>query len=156
MSPQTRSIPATPAQSDSPRDPSHAKRRSSRPASSIVSMRRATAKYRARSLPTISTYRARIKAEEDLAEQARVRAREASKKYRQTHAAQLAHRQRIVRMEAYERKHGHHAWLARYEKLQAQRAEAQELQEMRRHEEEFRRMDEAAERRRQAQAEGRV
>ncbi|KAJ6456358.1 hypothetical protein C8R47DRAFT_1227898 [Mycena vitilis] len=84
---------------------------------------------------------ARIKAEEDLAEQAKVRAREASKKYRQTHAAQLAHRQRIIRMEAYERKHDHRAWLARYEKLQAQRAEAQEMEEMRRHEEEFRRID---------------
>ncbi|KAJ7655777.1 hypothetical protein DFH06DRAFT_1329212 [Mycena polygramma] len=99
----------------------------------------------------MARYRARIKAEEGLAEQARVRAREASKKYRQTHAAQLAHRQRIVRMEAYERKHGHRAWLARYEKLQAQRAEAQELQEMRRHEEEFRRIDEEAERRRRAE-----
>ncbi|KAJ7601901.1 hypothetical protein DFH06DRAFT_1351895 [Mycena polygramma] len=79
---------------------------------------------------------------EELAEEARARAREASKRYRETHAAQLAHRQRIVRMEAYERKHGHRAWLARYEKLQAQRAAAQEMEEMRRHEEEFRRIDE--------------
>jgi hypothetical protein len=42
---------------------------------------------------------------------------------------------------AYERKHGHRAWLQRYEKLEAQRAEARELEELRRYQEEFRRMD---------------
>ncbi|KAJ7663780.1 hypothetical protein DFH06DRAFT_1128167 [Mycena polygramma] len=99
-------------------------------------------KLREEARERMARYRARIKASEELAEEARARAREASKRYRETHAAQLAHRQRIVRMEAYERKHGHRAWLARYEKLQAQRAAAQEMEEMRRHEEEFRRIDE--------------
>ncbi|KAJ7680853.1 hypothetical protein DFH06DRAFT_1315587 [Mycena polygramma] len=96
-------------------------------------------------------HRARVKAQEDLAEAARARARQASKKYRETHAAQLAHRQRIVRMEAYERKHGHRAWLARYEKLQAQREAARELEEMQRYEEEFRRRDAEAGRRSEVQ-----
>ncbi|KAJ7816805.1 hypothetical protein B0H13DRAFT_1923355 [Mycena leptocephala] len=67
-------------------------------------------------------HRARVKAQEETAEEARSRARQASQKYRRKHADRLAHRQRIVRMEAYQRKHGHRAWLERYEKLEAQRA----------------------------------
>ncbi|KAJ7911938.1 hypothetical protein B0H13DRAFT_1875284 [Mycena leptocephala] len=95
----------------------------------------------------MARHRERVHAEEGLAEEARCQARVASKKYREKHAATLAHRQRIVRMQAYERKHGHRAWLERYQKLEAQRAEARELEELRRYQEEFRRHDEEYERR---------
>ncbi|KAJ7890040.1 hypothetical protein B0H13DRAFT_1887748 [Mycena leptocephala] len=94
-----------------------------------------------------SLHREQLRDQGELAEEARSRARQASKKYREKHAATVAHRQRIVRMEAYQRKHGHRAWLERYEKLQAQRAEARELEELRRYEEEFRLRDEETQRR---------
>jgi hypothetical protein len=55
----------------------------------------------------------------------------------------------LIFFRAYECKHGHRAWLERYEKLQAQHAEARELEEMRRYQEEFRRKDEAEARRRE-------
>lgn len=35
---------------------------------------------------------------------------------------------------AYGKKHGHHAWLERYQQLETRRAEAEELAEYRRHE----------------------
>ncbi|KAJ7738291.1 hypothetical protein B0H14DRAFT_3516067 [Mycena olivaceomarginata] len=54
------------------------------------------------------------------------RAREASRKHREKNAAALAHRQRILRLEAYDRKHGHHAWLERHNLCEERRAAAQE------------------------------
>ncbi|KAJ7178666.1 hypothetical protein C8R43DRAFT_1118038 [Mycena crocata] len=75
----------------------------------------------------------------DLAAEARARARETSKRYRQKHADVLAHRQRIARMNAFEKKHGPRAWLERANKLQQQREEAQELEDWRRYEEVYQR-----------------
>ncbi|KAJ7352107.1 hypothetical protein DFH08DRAFT_805388 [Mycena albidolilacea] len=54
------------------------------------------------------------------------RAREASRKHREKNAAALAHRQRILRLKAYDRKHGHHAWLERHNLREERRAAAQE------------------------------
>ncbi|KAJ7825525.1 hypothetical protein B0H13DRAFT_2374919 [Mycena leptocephala] len=146
---QTRSEPASPG------EPQTAKATTQRAASTTITRRRASAKYRARNEEELrekarermARLRARRQVEPDLVEKARSSARAASRKYREKHAACLAHRQRILRMEAYERKHGHRAWLQRYEKLEVQRAEARELEELRRYQEEFRRMDAEREKR---------
>ncbi|KAJ7018788.1 hypothetical protein C8F04DRAFT_1198460 [Mycena alexandri] len=71
------------------------------------------------------------------AEEARARARAASRTYRERHASALAHRQRIIRMEAYGKKYGHRAWLERRQQLEARRAEAQERTDFARYEAEY-------------------
>ncbi|KAJ7831427.1 hypothetical protein B0H13DRAFT_1915451 [Mycena leptocephala] len=83
----------------------------------------------------MAKHRERINQQEDLAAVSRARAREASRAFRQRNAANLAHRQRIIRMEAYGKKHGHRAWLQRQQLLEERRAEAQELADYRRHQE---------------------
>ncbi|KAJ7805129.1 hypothetical protein B0H14DRAFT_2611606 [Mycena olivaceomarginata] len=54
------------------------------------------------------------------------RAREASRKHRKKNAAALAHRQRILRLKAYDRKHKHHAWLEHHNLREERCAAAQE------------------------------
>ncbi|KAJ7630164.1 hypothetical protein FB45DRAFT_1027397 [Roridomyces roridus] len=85
-------------------------------------------------------HREKISEAPELLEAQRARAREASRKYRASHADTLAHRQRIRRMSAFEKKHGHKAWADRCEKLERQRREAAE-EEMRKYAEEFRRRE---------------
>ncbi|KAJ7860927.1 hypothetical protein B0H13DRAFT_2355300 [Mycena leptocephala] len=113
-------------------EPQTAKATTQRAASTTIARRRASAKYWARNEEELREKKALILTGYATLPKARAR---------------LAHRQRILRMEAYERKHGHRAWLQRYEKLEAQRAEARELEELRRYQEEFRCMDAEREKR---------
>ncbi|KAJ7713792.1 hypothetical protein B0H16DRAFT_1743016 [Mycena metata] len=78
-----------------------------------------------------------VRNDEARAEEARTRAREASRTYRKRHALALAHRQRIIRIEAYGKKHGPDAWLKRRRELDARRAEAQERADWARYEAEY-------------------
>ncbi|KAJ7643846.1 hypothetical protein FB45DRAFT_1020665 [Roridomyces roridus] len=72
-------------------------------------------------------------------EKQRARECESSRKYRQSHSSALAHRQRIRRMDAFEKKHGHVAWSERCAKLEVQRRVAAEDEEWRLYEAELRR-----------------
>ncbi|KAJ7484054.1 hypothetical protein B0H11DRAFT_1914534 [Mycena galericulata] len=118
-----------------------------RPESTKVSRRRASAKYRERNADELrekarermAKVRQRNSEDVSLADAARARAREDSKKYREKHADALAHRKRIMRMDAFEKKHGHHAWAERQKKIEDQRREAQELEEWRGYEEQYQR-----------------
>ncbi|KAJ7626014.1 hypothetical protein FB45DRAFT_1030331 [Roridomyces roridus] len=93
-------------------------------------------------LRTISfSHREKVCQDPDLLEKERARAREASRKYRASHADTLAHKQRI--RPPSRKKHGHRAWLERSEKLKAHRREAAEQEEWRRYEEEFRQRERA-------------
>ncbi|KAJ7650266.1 hypothetical protein FB45DRAFT_1017658 [Roridomyces roridus] len=114
----------------------------------MLARRNASAKYRGRNEEELRE-KARIRMQlcvtvaetPELQEDARARARESSRKYRASHAAALAHRQRIRRMDAYEKKHGHKAWLERSEKLETQRRAAAEEEEWRVYEVELRRRE---------------
>ncbi|KAJ7753861.1 hypothetical protein B0H16DRAFT_1723052 [Mycena metata] len=79
----------------------------------------------------------RVSADEKSAEEFRARARAASRTYREKHAGALAHRQQMIRIEVYGRKHGHHAWLERHQQLETRRAEAQERADWARYEAEY-------------------
>ncbi|KAJ7923565.1 hypothetical protein B0H13DRAFT_2316277 [Mycena leptocephala] len=98
----------------------------------MAARRLASARYRKK-------HRARVKEQDELAEDFRARARAASRTFRAKNAKTLAHRQRIIRLEAYGKKHGHHAWLERHQLQEQRRAEAQELEEDRQREAEIRR-----------------
>ncbi|KAF8134660.1 hypothetical protein K438DRAFT_1997696 [Mycena galopus ATCC 62051] len=74
-----------------------------------------------------SSHRDKVLQQDDLADDFRARAREASRRFRQKNGTSLAHRQCIIRLGAYEKKHGHRAWLARQKELQERREAAQEL-----------------------------
>ncbi|KAJ7875566.1 hypothetical protein B0H14DRAFT_2568713 [Mycena olivaceomarginata] len=116
-------------------------------AATMAARRQASARYRQKNLDEeqdkarerMAKLRQRVNKDESLAEEFYTRTRKASRTFRQRHADTLAHRQRIIRMEAYGKKHGHRAWLERRQQLEARRAEAQELEEFRRHEAETRR-----------------
>ncbi|KAF8195982.1 hypothetical protein K438DRAFT_1760816 [Mycena galopus ATCC 62051] len=84
-----------------------------------------------------SSHREKVFEQDDLADEFRARAREASRQFRQKNGASLAHRQRIIRMGAYEKKHGHRAWLARQNQLEECREAAQELADYHRREAEL-------------------
>ncbi|KAJ7650547.1 hypothetical protein FB45DRAFT_1017945 [Roridomyces roridus] len=120
-----------------------------RTATTKLARRRASTKYRQNNLEDLrekargrmERLRERIAQEPEMLEVQRARAREASRKYRASHADVLAHRQRIRRMSAFEKKHGHKAWADRCEKLEAQRREAVEEEEMRKYAEEFQRRE---------------
>ncbi|KAJ7842738.1 hypothetical protein B0H13DRAFT_1909696 [Mycena leptocephala] len=131
-------------------------------AATMAARRQASARYRQKNLEEerekarehMAKLRQQVNEDENLAEQSRARARVASHTFRQKHAANLAHRQRIIHMEyalldlgwccvnsvfrAYGKKHGHHAWLERYQQLETRHAEAEELAEYHRHEAEAR------------------
>ncbi|KAJ7678298.1 hypothetical protein DFH06DRAFT_1317080 [Mycena polygramma] len=107
----------------------------------MAARRQASARYREKNLEEerdkarmrMARLRERINEQEELVEDFRERARQASAK----HAGTIAHHHRILRLEAYKKKHGHHAWLERRQQLEARRAEAQEREDMKRYEEEF-------------------
>ncbi|KAJ7671112.1 hypothetical protein B0H14DRAFT_3538270 [Mycena olivaceomarginata] len=98
--------------------------------------RQAQARYREKNLEEerekarerMARYRKKVLTQEDSGAAAAFleRAGEASRKHRQKNAAALAHRQRIIRLEAYNRKHGHHAWLKRHNLQADRRAQAEE------------------------------
>ncbi|KAJ7895836.1 hypothetical protein B0H13DRAFT_2338609 [Mycena leptocephala] len=116
----------------------------------MAARRQASARYRQKNLEEerdkarerMARHRERMRetANSDLTEGFRARARAASRTFREKHAKNLAHRQRIIRMEAYGKKHGHHAWLERHQLLEQRCAEAQEREEDRQREEEMRRI----------------
>ncbi|KAJ7430095.1 hypothetical protein B0H11DRAFT_2264329 [Mycena galericulata] len=118
-----------------------------RPAATVISRRRASAKYRERNADELrekarqcmARLRQRRMEDVNLATTARAWACEDSRKYREKHADALAHRKRVARMEAFEKKHGHHAWAERQKKWEDQRREAQELEEERGYEEQYQR-----------------
>ncbi|KAJ7911145.1 hypothetical protein B0H13DRAFT_2328586 [Mycena leptocephala] len=114
----------------------------------MAARRQASARYREKNLEEerdkarerMARHRARVKGQDELAEEFRARARAASRTFRAKNAKNLAHRQRIIRMEAYGKKHGHRAWLERQQLQEERRAEARELEEDRKREEELRRI----------------
>ncbi|KAJ7605001.1 hypothetical protein FB45DRAFT_1042839 [Roridomyces roridus] len=79
--------------------------------------------------PILSRLRDKRKDDLEDLEEHHARARESSRKYRQAHSSALAHRQRIRRMDAFEKKHGHVAWSERSAKLEEQRRVAAEEEE---------------------------
>ncbi|KAJ7934384.1 hypothetical protein B0H13DRAFT_2305802 [Mycena leptocephala] len=114
----------------------------------MAARRQASARYRDKNLEEergkarffidfILRHRERVKQQQDLAEESRARARIASRTFRKKHADKLAHRQRIVRMEAYGQKHGPRAWLERRTLMEERRAQAEDLAEDRRREAEL-------------------
>ncbi|KAF8197637.1 hypothetical protein K438DRAFT_1759777 [Mycena galopus ATCC 62051] len=84
-----------------------------------------------------SSHREKVFEQDDLADEFRARAREASCRFRQKNGASLAHHQRKICMGAYEKKHGHRAWLARQNPLEERREAAQELADYHRREAEL-------------------
>ncbi|KAJ7822555.1 hypothetical protein B0H14DRAFT_3470685 [Mycena olivaceomarginata] len=123
-------------------------------AATMAARRQTSARYRQRNLEEerekarecMARHRQKIQDDEDLAREFRARACEASKTYRHRNAAMLAHRQRIIRMEAFNKKHGHRAWLERCTQLEERRAAAQELEEDLHQREELRRIEKEFER----------
>ncbi|KAJ7436526.1 hypothetical protein B0H11DRAFT_1936708 [Mycena galericulata] len=114
-----------------------------RPESTKVSRRRASAKYRERNADEL-----REKARERMAKSPSILTIHPpilimfvgyANATARTHADALAHRKRIMRMDAFEKKHGHHAWAERQKKIEDQRREAQELEEWRGYEEQYQR-----------------
>ncbi|KAJ7795405.1 hypothetical protein B0H14DRAFT_3495942 [Mycena olivaceomarginata] len=75
----------------------------------MAARRQASARYReknleeerekARTNPLRFSYLEKIREQDDLAEDTRARAREASRRFRHNHGPALAHRQRILQME---------------------------------------------------------
>ncbi|KAK7007319.1 hypothetical protein R3P38DRAFT_3212299 [Favolaschia claudopus] len=129
-------------------DSSNSKTRS---VSTLAAQRAASARYRAK-----NSERLREEAQERMsrlratrgdsgrgAEDARTRARAASRKFRQRHAQELAEAQRIRRMSEYKAKHGSAAWEDRWIKIQTQRRAAQEEAELCQYREQWRREDAA-------------
>ncbi|KAJ7887326.1 hypothetical protein B0H14DRAFT_3430814 [Mycena olivaceomarginata] len=117
------------SKAESPSKGNHTKTLS---AATMAARRQASARYRERNLEQerekarVRMARERVLEDPALAADFRARSCEASRKFRAKNTAGLAHRQRIIRLEAYSRKHGHHAWLKRQNLLEARRAEAQE------------------------------
>ncbi|KAJ7030835.1 hypothetical protein C8F04DRAFT_1263520 [Mycena alexandri] len=111
----------------------------------MAARRQASARYRDKNLEKerekarerMARLRERVNEQPELADEFRARARAASKTFRAKHADNLAHRQRIARMEAYGTKHGPRAWLERRQQLEARRAEAQERADFARYEAEY-------------------
>ncbi|KAF8139328.1 hypothetical protein K438DRAFT_1785799 [Mycena galopus ATCC 62051] len=74
-------------------------------------------------------HRAAVSQDTDRLDEFRARAREASRRFREKNGPALAHRQQVIRLQAYEKKHGHRAWLERYNLQEERRAEEQEREE---------------------------
>ncbi|KAJ7767063.1 hypothetical protein B0H14DRAFT_2633125 [Mycena olivaceomarginata] len=119
-------------------------------AATMAARHQASARYRQKNLDEerdkarerMAKLRQRVNKDESLAEEFRARAREASRTFRQRHADTLAHRQRIIRMEYCSGPMARSTGIERGwngQQLEARRAEAQELEEFRRHEAETRR-----------------
>ncbi|KAJ7318373.1 hypothetical protein DFH08DRAFT_971437 [Mycena albidolilacea] len=102
------------SKAESPSKGNHTKTLS---AATMAARRQASARYRERE---------RVLEDPALAADFRARSCEASCKFRAKNTAGLAHRQRIIRLEAYSRNHGHHAWLKHQNLLEERHAEAQE------------------------------
>ncbi|KAJ7850176.1 hypothetical protein B0H14DRAFT_3452100 [Mycena olivaceomarginata] len=104
----------------------------------MAARRQASARYREKNLEEeqekararMARLREKVMQEDDLAEDFRARAREATNLTYGMNASALAHRQRIIRMEAFGKKHGHHAWLERHNLREERRAEAREHEEL--------------------------
>ncbi|KAJ7357931.1 hypothetical protein DFH08DRAFT_801806 [Mycena albidolilacea] len=77
----------------------------------------------------MARHREKILEQGEQAEEFRARAREASRRFRQKNAKNLAHRQRILRLEAYGKKHRPRAWLERRKLLDECRADAEAVAE---------------------------
>ncbi|KAJ7834837.1 hypothetical protein B0H13DRAFT_1913885 [Mycena leptocephala] len=142
--PQKTSSKATkPSNNTGPQTLEKPQGKKTRSPATMAARRQASARYRQKNLEEerdkarerMAKHRERINQQEDLAAVSRARAREASRAFRQRNATTLAHRQRIIRMEAYGKKHGHRAWLQRQQLLEERRAEAQELADYHRHQE---------------------
>ncbi|KAJ7300381.1 hypothetical protein DFH08DRAFT_825272 [Mycena albidolilacea] len=146
---QTAETPPTTLKQSAPRKPSKAV---SRTAATMTARRQAQARYRQKNLEEerekarerMARYRERISQQEDSRVAFLERARQASHKHRAkcallvAHSAltlirvyyrnseALAHRQRIIRLEVFDKKHNRpHAWLKRQNLLEERRAEAQ-------------------------------
>ncbi|KAJ7617992.1 hypothetical protein FB45DRAFT_933077 [Roridomyces roridus] len=131
-----------------------------RPATTMLARRRASAKYRENNVEELrekarermQRLRDNRKATQEGLEAQQAHDREASRKYRLSHAAALAHKQRIRRMDAFEKKHGHKAWVARADKLAEQRRIATEEEEWCMYEIELRRREREREERAAAES----
>ncbi|KAJ7808141.1 hypothetical protein B0H14DRAFT_3881643 [Mycena olivaceomarginata] len=107
----------------------------------MVARAQASARYRQRNLDEerekgrarMARHREKILEQGEQAEEFRARAREASRRFRQKNAKNLAHRQRILRLEAYGKKHGPRAWLERRKLLDERRADAEAVAEYQSH-----------------------
>ncbi|KAJ7354138.1 hypothetical protein DFH08DRAFT_955550 [Mycena albidolilacea] len=127
---QTTTTP--PTKSKHPRKPSKAV---SRTAATMTARRQAQARYRQKNLEeerekdrehmARCVLRERISQQEDFRAAFLERAHQASRKHRAKNSEALAHRQHIIRLEAFDKRHGPHAWLKRQNSLQEQRSEAQ-------------------------------
>ncbi|KAJ7788213.1 hypothetical protein B0H14DRAFT_3504460 [Mycena olivaceomarginata] len=89
----------------------------------MAARRQASARYRKR-------HREKIMERAELAQEFRACTRDASRRFRQKNGPNLAHQQRIIRLEAYSKKHGPRAWIERQRQLEERRAEAQEQAEL--------------------------
>ncbi|KAJ7225377.1 hypothetical protein GGX14DRAFT_556181 [Mycena pura] len=130
---------------EGPKDPKPCKVKTPRPASTIVARRRASARYRKKNEDELREKarermrRELLKADEALWEDARRRAREASRKYRQQNASNLAFRQREARQIAYQKTYGFDALVARQTRIHERRLAAQDKAELKAIEEACRR-----------------
>ncbi|KAJ7349991.1 hypothetical protein DFH08DRAFT_958924 [Mycena albidolilacea] len=104
----------------------------------MAARRQASARYRERNLEEerekgrerMARHREKIMERAELAQEFRARARDASRRFHQKNGPNLAHRQRIICLEAYSKKHGPWAWIERQRQLEERRAEAQEQAEL--------------------------
>ncbi|KAJ7310127.1 hypothetical protein DFH08DRAFT_974481 [Mycena albidolilacea] len=130
MPKKTTKTPSTTSKQSVPRKPSKAV---SRTAATMIARRQAQARYRQKNLEEerekarerMARYRERISEQEDVHAAFLERARQASRKHRAKNSEALALRQRIIRLETFDKKHGPHAWLKRQNLLEERCAEAQ-------------------------------
>ncbi|KAF8163889.1 hypothetical protein K438DRAFT_1775795 [Mycena galopus ATCC 62051] len=108
------------------------------PTCSAHSGRRNLEEEREKARARMARHWARVLTQADRGEDFRARAREASRKHRENrNGPALAHRQRVICMEEYGRKHGPRAWLVRQNLLEERRAEAQEREDFHRRQKEL-------------------